>query len=225
MAAGLGTRMKPLTNNIPKALLTYQGKTLLQHIMEQLLTYGFLDIVINIHHHGDQIINFLQDHNYFNTNVTISDERDHLLDTGGGLLKVSQYFQKDPFIVHNVDIITNMDLNKLYEAHLQKSPLATLAVKERETSRSLLTDKECRLCGWRNNLTGEEIISRKSRNLYPIAFSGIYVLDPQIFAHISKKGTFPIMPELLNIARTHEIKLFQHNESQLKDMGKPESYQ
>ncbi len=224
MAAGLGTRMKPLTDSIPKALLKYQGKTLLQAVIERLVNYGFQNIIVNIHHHAGQVLEYLSENKNFGATITISDERDELLDTGGGLLKASTYFDSGAFLVHNVDISTNLDLNGLMNCHLKKGSIGTLAVKHRETSRSLLMDENQVLCGWRNNQTGEEIIVRGKEGLSPIAFSGIYVLDPEIFNYFEKTGSFPIMPELLRIAEQRDIWLYSHDKSTWKDLGKPASF-
>ncbi len=224
MAAGLGTRMKPLTDKIPKALLPYKNKTLLRDVIERLLAHGFRNIIINIHHHGDQIIRYLEENHNFGADISISDERDLLLDTGGGLVKAAPFFGKDPFLVHNVDIVTDLDLNGLLNCHIKKGSIATLAVKHRETSRSLLMDENQVLCGWRDNRGGEEIIARNKENLSPIAFSGIYVLNPEIFGYFEKSGAFPVMPELLQIAAYKDIWLYRSDRSSWADMGKPESY-
>ncbi len=224
MAAGLGTRMKPLTDDLPKALLTWNNKTLLQDVIERLLNHGFQDIIINIHHHGEKVIQFLKEHDNFGADIFISDERDQLLDTGGGLVKAGPFFGNDPFLVHNVDVLTDLDLNGLMNCHLKKGSIATLAVKHRQTSRSLLMDENQILCGWRDNRTGEEIIARGKESLTPIAFSGIYVLNPEIFNYLDKTGSFPIMPEFLRIAGKRDIWLYRSDKSFWKDMGKPSSF-
>ena len=224
MAAGLGTRMKPLTDKTPKALLTWNGKTLLQEVIERLLMHGFDDILINIHHQGEQIRQYLEENRNFGAQITLSDERDQLLDTGGGLVKAAPFFGRDPFLVHNVDILTDLDLNGLMNCHMKKGSIATLAVKRRETSRSLLMDENQILCGWRDNRTGEEILARGKENLTPIAFSGNYALNPRIFSLLPASGAFPIMPELLRIAKDHDIWLYRSDKSSWKDMGKPEAY-
>ena len=155
-AAGLGTRLKPLTDNTPKALLPIRGKPMLEHVILQLKNAGFDQIAINIHHLGDQIIDFLAANNNFGIQIYISDERDYLLDTGGGIKHAAPFLQGDePFLIHNVDIISNIDLRALYNHHLETNPLATLLVSKRKTSRYLLFNKENKLCGWRNRETGE----------------------------------------------------------------------
>ena len=155
-AAGMGTRLKPLTDTMPKALVPINGKPMLEHIILKLKNSGFTQIVINIHHLGQQIIDFLAENNNFGIDIIISDERDYLMDTGGGIKKAKSFFTgKEPFLIHNVDIISNVDLKKLYEKHLETNPLATLLVSKRETSRYLLFNKENKLCGWRNLETGE----------------------------------------------------------------------
>ncbi len=224
LAAGLGTRLKPYTDSQPKALMKYKDKALLQIIIENLQAAGFNRIIANIHHFGDQIIGFLKEHDNFGLQVIISDEMDRLLDTGGGIAKASVHFKDSPVLFHNVDILTNLDLALFYDFHLKNNFPATLAVKERQTSRSLLSDSDNILCGWRNNTSGETIISRKKKELFPVAFSGIYILDPSLIHAFKKSGSFPIIPEFLNLARDHDIGLYRHDQDSWKDMGKPGSY-
>ena len=194
-AAGLGTRLKPLTDNTPKALLPINGKPMLEHVILKLKNAGFDQIAINIHHLGDQIIDFLAANNNFGIQIYISDERDYLLDTGGGIKHAAPFLQGDePFLIHNVDIISNIDLRALYNHHLETNPLATLLVSKRKTSRYLLFNKENKLCGWRNRETGEV------KSFYPYfdpnqyneyAFSGIHVLSPKISSE--PKSTYLIL--------------------------------
>ena len=154
-AAGLGSRLKPLTDNMPKALVPVAGKPMLEHVILKLKEAGFDQIVINIHHLGQQIIDFLQANNNFGVKIYISDERDYLLDTGGGIKKAALFLQGDePFLVHNVDILSNVDLKQLYQQHVNNNALATLLVSQRQTSRYLLFNQENKLCGWRNHATG-----------------------------------------------------------------------
>ena len=154
-AAGLGTRLKPLTDRIPKALVPVNGIPMLQHVILKLKQAGFTEIVINIHHFGEQIIDFLQAHQNFGITIHISDEREELLDTGGGIKKAIPFFSgNEPFLVHNVDILSDTDLKALYDYHQQSTNDATLLVSQRETSRYLLFDKDnARLCGWINKQT------------------------------------------------------------------------
>ena len=192
-AAGMGTRLKPMTDNTPKALIPINGRPMLEHVILKLKDAGFHQIVINVHHLGDQIIDFLATNNNFGVQIHISDERDYLLDTGGGIKKAAKFLQgNEPFLVHNVDIMSNVDLKKLYDCHLETNPVATLLVSKRNTSRYLLFNKESRLCGWRNHETGEvksyyPDFDPKQYNEY--AFSGIHVISPKIFDKDEANGT------------------------------------
>lgn len=155
-AAGTGSRLKPLTDHTPKALIPIGGKPMLEHVILKLKSSGFDQIVINLHHLGNQIVDFLEANNNFGVRIEISDESDYLLDTGGGIKKATSLLcGNEPFLIHNVDILSNVDLKKLYDTHVQTNPLATLLVSQRNTSRYLLFNKENRLCGWRNHETGE----------------------------------------------------------------------
>ena len=225
LAAGMGTRLQPLTLTMPKALVEIKGIPLLEMVIKRLMKYGFIDIVINVHHFSHQIISFLRAKNNFGANIHISDETDLLLDTGGGLLK-ARYMLDDgqPFLVHNVDIITDFNLTDLYNSHLEHYPIATMAVKDRNTSRSLLINANHELAGWRNNLTGETIVSRGNlENLTPTAFSCVHVLSPEIFKLIDETGVFSIMKTYLRLAREHSIKTWNHNDSVWMDVGRIEN--
>jgi NDP-sugar pyrophosphorylase family protein len=225
LAAGKGTRLQPLTNTKPKALIEVDGQPLLQIIIKRLIHFGFKDIVINVHHFAEQIYEFLDDNKNFGVNITISDEQDLLLDTGGGLLKAkSLLLDGSPILVHNVDIITNLNLKDLYDFHCQSKAIATMAVKDRNTSRSLLINKEGDLCGWRNNVTGELKHARGNINeLTPIAFSAVHVMSPEIFEHITETGVFSIMDVYLRLAKTHKIATFNHNSDYWLDLGRIEN--
>lgn len=227
-AAGMGTRLKPLTDHTPKALLPIGGKPMLEHVILKLKAAGFDRIAINIHHYGEQIIDFLSQNNNFGTDIYLSDERDYLLDTGGGIKKASSFLEgNEPFLVHNVDIMSNVDLRKLYEQHCKSDPLSTLLVSKRETSRYLLFNKENRLCGWRNKDTGE------IKSYYPdftpamyteYAFSGIHVISPKIFGWMEEwTGKFPIINFYLSIAGKTDIHAYPAENLQLIDVGKPET--
>ncbi len=225
LAAGTGSRLLPLTEKKPKALLNFRGKTMLEHVIDHLKAHGFKRLVINVHHHAEQILQFLSDHDYFGLEISISDERDQLMDTGGGILKASGFLKGNgPFLVHNIDIFTDLDLNKLIQFHLRNNAIATLAVRNRETTRNLLLNGDGALCGWRNNVSGEEIICRSARQMIPLAFSGIHILNPEIFELIQQEGPFSIMQSYLELARNHEIQTFPHNEGVWIDMAHADNF-
>jgi len=222
LAAGLGTRLRPVTNTIPKALVKVGGRTLLEGAIRHLAESGVKEIVINVHHFADQVIQYLNQNRNFGLNITISDERDQLLDTGGGLKKVFRFFAGGkPFFVRNVDIVSDLDLLSMMEQHLRSHALATLAVRKRETSRYFLFDPGHRLCGWTNLKTGEKILSVESGlNLEMLAFSGIHVLNPEIFSLITEEGKFSLTSLYLRLAKDHLIKGFMDRGSVWRDVGK-----
>jgi NDP-sugar pyrophosphorylase family protein len=222
LAAGLGTRFAPWTNRHPKALALVNGKSLLQRNIEYLQTYGIRDLVVNVHHFAGQIIDALTANKGWGSNITISDETDQVLETGGGLKKARPYLEDAPFVLMNVDILTDLDLYTLARAHFQYRPLATLAVTERVTSRYFLFDDQLELCGWKNIKTGQERIARAGGTI-PKAFSGIHIIDPAIFPLIGQEGKFSIVDLYLDLAAGHVIRGFDHSHTRLIDVGKPES--
>ncbi len=222
-AAGLGTRLKPFTDKHPKALAEVNGKTLLEHNIRYLQRFGIEDVVVNVHHFADQIIQVLNDNNGFGSWVTVSDERDEVLETGGGLKKAAPYFEhEDNFVVMNVDVLTNLDLSKMIEGHTASDAMATLAVMKRESSRQLLFDEHMMLCGWTNNNTGEQKIVREVLEMQPLAFSGIQVLS-NCMLDIPFKGKFSIIDLYLHNARENIIRGYNHTGNIFIDVGKPES--
>lgn len=225
LAAGLGTRLKPFTNQHPKALAEVKGKTLLQRNIEYLASFDVKNIIINVHHFAEQIEKTILENKGFGSKITVSDERDELLETGGGLLKASWFFNqtKAPFVLMNVDVLTDMDLGKMIGQHQMQKPVATLAVTKRKTSRYFLFDDNGELCGWRNVNTGEEKISRSAKVYHQKAFSGIHVISPEIFSLIHRKGKFSLVDAYLDIATTHVISSFDHSYSKFIDVGKPGS--
>ncbi|MFA4851294.1 MAG: nucleotidyltransferase family protein [Bacteroidales bacterium] len=224
-AAGLGTRLKPITDNKPKALVEVNGKPLLEHVISRLQKYGYSDIIINIHHFAEQIKDFLKHKNNFGIHIEISDESDELLDTGGGLKKALWFFNDGmPFLVHNVDVLSDVDLESFYQSHIQSNSIATLAVRQRKTSRYFLFDDMLSLCGWKNTNTGEIKISKgNSDALIPLAFSGIQVLSPEIFELINETGKFSMIDVYLRLATYNRITGFRHNTGYWYDLGKPDS--
>jgi NDP-sugar pyrophosphorylase family protein len=222
-AAGLGTRLKPFTDHHPKALAEVSGKTLLEHAIRYLQRFGIEDVVVNVHHFAAQIEAVIEENSGFGSWVTVSDEREAVLETGGGLQKATWYFQGETdFVVMNVDVLTNLDLGKMIEAHEQSDALATLAVMERNSSRQLLFDEHMILCGWTNNKTGEQKISREVRSLKPFAFSGIQVLSTEIL-DMPFQGKFSVIDVYLHFAKTKVIKGYDHTGNIFMDVGKPES--
>jgi len=224
-SAGLGTRLKPLTDNLPKALVEVAGKPVLQWNIEKLQALGCSRIVVNVHHFADKIIEFLRANHNFGAEVVISDERNQLLDTGGGLLKAKTFFKPDePILAHNVDVLSDMDLPSLAQFHLKNNALATLVVRNRETQRYLLFDAEMNLAGWQNRATGEtRFVDRDSTtSLKPLAFSGIQIINPAIFPLITQTGKFPIVETYLQLARKNKIVGFEDSSAIWIDIGKPE---
>lgn len=223
-AAGLGTRLKPLTDTMPKALVPIDGKPLLEHVILKLKAAGFNQIIINVHHFPDQIIEFLKSKNNFDLRIEISDERDKLLDTGGGVKKAKWFFDDGkPFLVHNVDILSNIDLQSLYQQHLETSPLATLVVSERDTFRYFLFDEEARLKGWINEKTGEVRPDHLTHTeLYnKLAFSGIQVLSPDVFKLMEHfPDHFSIVDFYLRNAAQQQIKAYVPHALKMIDVGK-----
>jgi len=221
-AAGLGTRLFPLTIDKPKALVEIEGKTLLQMAIEKVSQAGYHDLVINVHHFADLIIQFLKQKNNFGLNITISDERGRLLDTGGGILKAAPFLEgADPFLVYNVDVLSNIDLQLLKKYHSEKGGLATLVVRDRLTSRYLAFDDSMQLSGWQNIKTGEEIVSRDMQNCCLLAFSGIQLIEPAIFKLITETGNFPLIPLYLRLAKEHRIMGYNDQSTLWMDLGKP----
>jgi NDP-sugar pyrophosphorylase family protein len=220
LAAGLGTRLKPLTDSMPKALVEVNGVSLLETNINKLINYGCNHIVINVHHFANQIIDHINNKHY-NADIFISQEKDLLLDTGGGLVNAKQYFDtSSDILIHNVDIISKINFLDLYKFHSQNNSIATLAVSERETSRYLLFDKENNLCGWENTKTGEKIIAKEDKNLMRFGFSGIQFIKPGLINLINKEGSFPIIPEYLNLAKFYPIKSYLHSKDIWVDVGK-----
>ncbi len=225
-AAGLGTRLKPLTDNTPKALITINGKPLLQIVIEKLIYYGFDEIIINVHHFPDQIIDFLNKNNNFKIRIEISDERNELLDTGGGILNAKWFFDDGkPFLVHNVDILSNIDLKALYNQHIISNSAATLVVSERNTFRYLLFDNTLQLKAWVNEKTGETKPTKfeKIESYKKLAFSGIQVLSPAIFEKMqNNESKFSIMDFYLSTANSQRISAFIPQNYRMMDVGKLE---
>jgi NDP-sugar pyrophosphorylase family protein len=222
LAAGLGTRLKPRTDSLPKALVRAGNMTLLERLIHKLRVQGFTDIVINVHHHADQVTDYLSAKDNFGVNITVSDERSMLLDTGGGIFHAREQLGDDPFIVHNVDILSDIDLRKVYQEHITNQAMATLVVKRRKTSRYLLFDHNMLMQGWENRYTGERIIfAGPEEALTPLAFSGIHVISPEIFSLYPREGSFSIIEAYLDLCKEQSIKAYPHDKGLWIDAGKP----
>lgn len=224
-AAGLGTRLLPLTNKIPKALVPVNGIPMLELVIKRIAEYGIKDFVINVHHLASQIADFLRTNNNFGFNISISDEREMLLDTGGGLLKAEPFFTADePILIYNVDVYSDINLNELLDFHKTTDALATLAVRKRKTSRYFLFDNQGILSGWKNTITDEEIITRGTDSeLIELAFSGIHVVQSDIFNYFNQIGKFSISKAYLELSKSHLINAYRHDEGIWFDLGSVEN--
>ncbi|MDR0334064.1 MAG: nucleotidyltransferase family protein [Dysgonamonadaceae bacterium] len=227
-AAGLGTRLKPLTDTMPKAMVPIGGKPLIQHIIEKLKTAQFNEIIINVHHFADQIIDFVRTNNSFDVRIEFSDECNQLLDTGGGIKKASWFFDDNqPFLIHNVDILSNVNLVELYASHQKSDVMATLLANDRKTSRYLLFNDENRLCGWINKQTDETKSPFSSFNpvkYHELAFSGIHVLSPAVFSLMNDfSDRFSIIDFYLSVCDKVDIRAYAPDNISLLDVGKIDS--
>lgn len=216
LAAGLGTRLKPLTDSRPKALVELAGQTLLQTTLDRLRAFGITEVIINVHHFADMVVDYLHAHDNFGMQVAISRE-DVLLDTGGGLKKAAWFFLEDlsgePFLLHNVDVLSTIDFDRMLQFHRDHRALATLAVKDRQSSRYLLFDDDLRLCGRQ---------STRDPKKASLAFSGIHVISPRLLKMITEEGIFSIIPTYLELAgRGEKILAFRADEYYWRDLGKP----
>lgn len=229
-AAGLGSRLKPFTDSHPKALAEVNGKTLLERNVLYLQKFGIKEVIVNVHHFADQIVSAIEKNNGWGSVITISDEREEVLETGGGLKKAANYFQGErAFVVMNVDILTDFDLMEMIRSHQQEKPLATLAVTQRKSSRYFLFDEYDKLCGWRNVQTGEEkpVDLKTSNEDYDLlkerAFSGIHVISSNIFSLMQQEGKFSMVEVYLDLMKKNRINSFDHSGGILIDVGKPEN--
>jgi N-acetyl-alpha-D-muramate 1-phosphate uridylyltransferase len=224
LAAGLGSRLKPFTDKHPKALAVVNGKTLLQRNIEYLASFGIVDIIVNVHHFADQIVNLLDDSRGFGSNVSISDETDQVLETGGGLKKAQHFLHgSEPFVLMNVDILMDVDLHDFIKYHFENNAIATLAITGRRTTRYLLFGPDNKLVGWRNTKTGEEHISRTVTQFSEKAFSGLHLINSEIFNYITEEGKFSMIDLYLRLSANHDILGYDHSSSKFIDVGKPES--
>ncbi len=231
LAAGLGTRLRPLTNDRPKALVEVAGRTLLEITLTRLRAFGIRDVIVNVHHFAERMMEYLKANSNFGMNIAISRE-DVLLDTGGGLKKAAWFFLEgakndgaagggEPFLLHNVDVISTVDFGRMLRAHHRGGALATLAVQERESSRYLLFDDEQRLCGRR--IGEQEEVARATNNKQALAFCGIHMISPRLLTMMRQEGVFSIIETYLDLAAHGEmISAFRADEYYWRDMGKAE---
>jgi len=226
LAAGLGTRLRPLTDDRPKALVEIAGRPLLEITLTRLRAFGVREVIINVHHRAEMILEYLKRNNNFGMGIEISCE-EILLDTGGGLKKAAYFFLEDsekPFILHNVDVISTIDLRKMVRSHTESQALATLAVQDREASRYLLFDQGLQLCGRRAARDTKAELVRSPEKMQSLAFSGIHVISPRFLAMMAEEGVFSIISAYLRLAGQGErIVGFRADEYYWRDLGRPEN--
>ncbi|WP_313098620.1 sugar phosphate nucleotidyltransferase [Epilithonimonas sp.] len=222
-AAGMGTRLKPFTDNHPKALAQVNGVPLLERNIKYLQSYGINDFVINIHHFGGQILAFLGENDNFGANIEISNESDELLETGGGLLSAKRFLENEQtFLIMNVDILTDLNITNLINIHELKGGMVTLAVSDRDSTRKLMFNDKMYLKGWKNLTTNKKTVVGGIFKLRELAFSGVHCVNAEIFTKITRTGKFSIMDEYLDLMKEDIIIGYQHT-ANLIDVGKPES--
>jgi NDP-sugar pyrophosphorylase family protein len=229
LAAGLGTRLRPVTDSRPKALVEIAGRTLLEITLSRLRAFGIHEVIINVHHLAGMILDYLKTNDNYGMRIEISRE-DVLLDTGGGLKKAGYFFLEDsgrseePFILHNVDVISTIDLRRMLQFHAEHQALATLAVQGRETARCLLFDEQLQLCGRRSGRDQKTEWVRPSQRAQALAFSGIHVISPRLLALMTEEGVFSIITTYLRLAACGEnILAFRADEYYWRDLGTPEN--
>lgn len=229
LAAGLGTRLRPLTDDRPKALVEVAGHTLLEITLRRLREFGIREVIVNVHHFADMVVDYLKKNDNFGMRIEISREEE-LLDTGGGLKKAAWFFLEDsreadePFVLHNVDVLSTIDIHRMVEFHKQNQALATLAVQERQTSRYLLFDERNQLCGRRAGRDGAPEIVRPSQETQALAFSGVHVISHRFLTSMTEAGIFSIINSYLRLAGCGEkILAFPAGEFYWLDLGKPEN--
>jgi len=231
LAAGLGTRLRPLTSDRPKALVEIAGRTLLEITLARLRAFGIREVIVNVHHFADQVVEYLKANANFGMRIEISRE-EVLLDTGGGLKKAAWFFLEDssrasePFLLHNVDVISTIDFARMVQAHKDNQALATLAVQSRESSRQLLFDEQLQLCGRRAGRDREPEIVRPSPHLEPLAFSGIHVISSDLLPMLAEEGIFSIITSYLRLAgQAEKILGFRADQYYWRDLGRIEDLQ
>jgi NDP-sugar pyrophosphorylase family protein len=223
MAAGKGTRLGKITESIPKALVDLNGRTALHLAVEKCSANGFDDIIINVHHFAGMVEEEVRKLNRLGYRISVSDERDMLLETGGGLYKARWFFDNNPFLIYNVDIISDLDLSALYSYHVERQGFATLAVRHRPGNRFYLVDEQGIIKGWRNNATGKQIITGSDKsNLSEIAFSSMHIVEPEIFNYM-EEGIYTMTDLYLSVAGEKNIFTYLDDSGYWGDIGTPES--
>ena len=229
LAAGLGVRLRPITDSRPKALVKIAGRTLLEITLSRLRAFGIHEVIVNVHHRSDMILEYLKTNDNFGMRIEVSRE-EILLDTGGGLKKTGYFFLEDsnrseePFLLHNVDVIHTIDFRRMVQFHTEHQALATLAVQDRETTRYLLFDEQLRLCGRRSGQDQKTELARSSQRVQALAFSGIHIISPRLFARMTEDGAFSIITSYLRLAACGEnILAFRADEYYWRDLGRPEN--
>ena len=229
LAAGLGTRLRPLTDDRPKALVEIAGRTLLEITLSRLRAFGVREVIVNVHHFADMVVDYLKKNDHFGMRIEVSRE-EVLLDTGGGLKKAAWFFLEDPsrlaepFLLHNVDVVSAIDLRRMVQFHTEQQALATLAVQDRETSRYLLFDQHLQLCGRRSGRDRKTEPVPSSPPVEALAFSGIHVISPRLLTMLTEEGVFSIITSYLRLAALGEkILAFRADEYYWRDLGKAEN--
>jgi NDP-sugar pyrophosphorylase family protein len=229
LAAGLGTRLRPLTDDRPKALVEVGGRTMLEITLARLRDFGIRDVIVNAHHFTDMVVEYLKENDNFGMRIEVSRE-DVLLDTGGGLKKAAWFFLEDsnlgdePFILHNVDVVSTIDLRRMAQFHAERQALVTLAVQDRETSRYLLFDEHLQLCGRRAGRDGNAELVRAAHQTQAVAFSGIHAISPRFLRMMTEEGAFSIISTYLRLAAQGErVLAFRADEYYWRDLGKREN--
>jgi mannose-1-phosphate guanylyltransferase len=229
LAAGLGTRLRPLTSDRPKALVEIGGRSLLEITLSRLRTFGVGEVIVNVHHFADLVVDYLKANRNFGMRIEVSRE-EALLDTGGGLKKAAWFFLEEssgldePFVLHNVDVVSTIDLEPMRQSHIERAALATLAVQERETSRYLLFDEQHYLCGRRTGGDQASRLVRPAQQVEALAFSGIHIISPRIFSQLTEEGAFSIIDSYLRLAaRGEKILAFRADKNYWRDLGRPEN--
>lgn len=229
LAAGLGTRLRPLTDDRPKALVEVAGHALLAITLRRLRQFGVREVIVNAHHFANMVVDYLKNNDNFGMRIEVSRE-EVLLDTGGGLKKAAWFFREnssdsdEPFILHNVDVLSTIDLHRMVEFHRENQALATLAVQQRETSRYLLFDGRNQLCGRRAGRNHAPEMVRPSEQTNALAFSGVQVVSPRLLARMTEEGVFSIISAYLRLSGEGEkIVAFRADEYYWRDLGRPEN--